>query len=221
MRFHYYCFWFVLRLLFRVYFRWRIVGTQHVSQNGPVILASNHASYLDPMLIGSAVDRPIFYLARKSLFRHWAAGPFLRSVNALPVDRAGKSFGGLKALLGRLTRGNAVLVFPEGTRTRDGSLQRAHAGVGLLAVKSGAKVIPTRLYGSHEAWNRRMRFPRPRRITVVFGPPLEFEIAAEKTKAGDRADSRNVRYTEAADQIMQAISETGADEPLVLRRHQS
>ena len=191
----------LLRGLFCSWFRWQIIGAERIPSNGAVILASNHASYLDPPLIGSAASREIFYLARESLFRFPVVGRFLRSVNALPVDRKGRSPKGLKAILDCLAAGGAVLLFPEGTRTKDGAMQTAQPGVGLAAVRSGAPVVPVRLYGAYKAWNRKMRFPRPHPITVVFGMPLRFASNPRTREA----------YAAASQQIMEAIANINKD----------
>ncbi len=102
MKFHYWFCWWILRGLFLVYFRWRVVGEKRIPLTGPVILASNHASFLDPPLIGGSTPREASFLARESLFRFPVLGAFIRSINALPVDREGKSPKGLKTILDRL-----------------------------------------------------------------------------------------------------------------------
>lgn len=191
----------LLRGLFWSCFRWQIIGAERIPSKGAVILASNHVSYLDPPLIGSAASREVFYLARESLFRFPVVGSFLRSVNALPVDSKGRSPKGLKSILDCLKDGGAVLLFPEGTRTKDGALQTARPGVGLAAVRSGAPIVPVHLYGAYEAWNRKMRFPRPRPITVVFGVPLRF---------GTEPRTRET-YAAVSKRIMEAIASLNKD----------
>lgn len=201
MKLHYRLCRSLLRGLFWSCFRWQIIGAERIPSKGAVILASNHVSYLDPPLIGSAASREIFYLARESLFRFPVVGRFLRLVNALPVDRKGRSPKGLKAILNCLAAGGGVLLFPEGTRTKDGALQTAQPGVGLTAVRSGAPVVPVRLYGAYEAWNRKMRFPRPRPITVVFGIPLRFAAQPRTREA----------YAAVSQQIMETIANINKD----------
>ena len=155
--------WIFFRALYAVYFRWRVFNADRVPATGGVILASNHASFLDPPLVGAALGRPINYLARESLFRFPVVGAVLRSWNAVPVNRDGGGAAGLKAILDRLLAGGGIILFPEGTRTSDGRLQPARSGVGLTVVKSTAPVAPVRVFGSFEAYGRRMKFPRPRR----------------------------------------------------------
>src|SRR5713101_5601025 len=107
--------WSLSRALFRVYFRWRVDGVENVPLRGPVNLDSNHTSYLDPFLVGAGVNRLVNYLARENLFRFPIIGGILRSWQAVPVDRDGGGAAGLRAILDRLLRGGAILLFPEGT----------------------------------------------------------------------------------------------------------
>src|SRR4051812_4460087 len=125
MKASYFIGWSLFRVLYATCFRWRIFNAERVPKSGPVILAGNHASYLDPPLIGSALPRDINYLARESLFRFPVVGVILRSWNCVPVDREGGGGAGLKAILNRLEKGGGIILFPEGTRTRDGRLQPA------------------------------------------------------------------------------------------------
>src|SRR5207245_4510583 len=139
------------------------------------ILASNHASYLDPFLVGSSVRREINYLARDDLFRFPVIGWALRQWQSVPVNREGGGAKGLKAILERLLAGGAIILFPEGTRARDGNLQPARSGIGLTVIKSTAPVVPVRVFGTFEAYSRYRRIPRPRRVEVKFGLPILFE----------------------------------------------
>jgi 1-acyl-sn-glycerol-3-phosphate acyltransferase len=120
--------WHLCRLVFRTYFRARAAGEEHVPLEGPFILASNHASFMDPPLVGSFCGRPISYLARESLFAQPWFGWLLRKVGCVPVDRDGASGRGLKTILERLLAGDGIILFPEGTRSPTGELQRARAG---------------------------------------------------------------------------------------------
>ena len=126
-----------------------------------MILASNHASYLDPPLVGSGVRRSINYLARENLFRFPVMGWVLRQWQVVPVDRDGGGAAGLRAILDRLLAGGAIILFPEGTRTRDGKLQPARSGIGLTVIKSTALVVPVRVFGTYEAYGRHLWLPAP------------------------------------------------------------
>ena len=112
-------------MLFRHLFRCRVYHPERMPLTGPVIIAANHESYLDPPFVGSSFHRPINYLARENLFSNLFSGPFLRALNAVPVNRAGGGAKGLKSILERLMDNNAIIIFPEGTRTRDGKIKSA------------------------------------------------------------------------------------------------
>src|SRR5712672_3763253 len=115
--------WTFFRAFYKYYCGCSVYNSGRVPLKGPVILAANHASFLDPPLVGSGLKRDINYLARKSLFRYPVLGWILRTVNAVPVDRDGGGAAGLRAIMNRLHAGGAIILFPEGTRTRDGKLQ--------------------------------------------------------------------------------------------------
>src|SRR5882757_7420572 len=169
MNFVYFLGWSAFRFVYATYFHWRVFNSERVSLTGPVILASNHASFLDPPLVGAGVRRGINYLARASLFRFPIVGWVLRNWNSVPVDRDGGGAAGLKAILDRLLAGGAIILFPEGTRTKDGNLQPARSGIGLTVIKSDALVVPVRVFGTFEAWGRSTRFPKPHPVAVKFG----------------------------------------------------
>jgi len=197
--------WTCFRFLYATYFRWRVYGAEYVPVNGGVILASNHASFLDPPLVGSGVKRGINYLARESLFRFPGIGALLRSWSAVPVDRDGGGAKGLKIILDRLLAGNGIVLFPEGTRTRDGQLQPARSGIGLTVIKSNAPVVPVRVFGTFEAYGRHVKFPRPVRVTVKYGRPLNFEALRAEAKTCDKPRLKEI-YQQVADEIMAAIA---------------
>ena len=197
--------WLVFRAMYATYFRWRVFNAENVPVRGGVILASNHASFLDPPLVGSGLKRDINYLARESLFRFPGIGALLRSWNAVPVDRDGGGARGLKAILDRLLAGGAIILFPEGTRTRDGKLQPARSGIGLTVIKSTAPVVPVRVFGTFDAYGRHVKLPRPCRVTVKYGRPLSFEQLRAEAKTCDKARLKEI-YQQVADEIMAAIA---------------
>ncbi|MEE2947038.1 MAG: lysophospholipid acyltransferase family protein [Verrucomicrobiota bacterium] len=196
--------WSVSRLVFRNLFRCRVYHPERVPLKGPVILAANHESYLDPPLIGSSLLRPVNYLARANLFSNRLSGPFLRGLNSVPVDRGGGGAKGLKNILERLLNGDSILIFPEGTRTHDGMIQPAQAGIGLTILKSHAPVVPVRVW-AYNAYGRHRRVPRVGMITVKFGHPMPFDEVREKAKACPREDWRAL-YQQVTDDTMAAIS---------------
>jgi 1-acyl-sn-glycerol-3-phosphate acyltransferase len=198
--------WCCFRALYKFYFGWRVYNPERVPLKGPVILACNHASFLDPPLVGAGLRRGINYLARESLFRFPVAGWVLRNWNSVPVDREGGGARGLKAILDRLLAGGAIILFPEGTRTRDGKLQPARSGIGLTVIKSQAPVVPVRVFGTFEAYGRHVRFPRPRRhVAVNYGKPMLFEQLRAEAKTCSRERLKGI-YQHVADEIMAAIA---------------
>jgi len=205
MKFSYWIFWILFRFLFAAYFRWRISNPERVPLEGPVILAANHASFLDPPLVGAALKRPLNYLARDTLFPVPVVGWLLRLWQVVPVDREGGGAAGLRAIFDRLLMGGAILLFPEGTRTRDGQLQPARSGIGLVVIKSDAPVVPVRILGTYEAYGRHTRFPRPRRVVVKFGCPLRFEQLRAEAKQCPKPRLKQI-YQQVADEIMVGIA---------------
>ena len=197
--------WIFFRTLYATYFRWRVFGAKNVPQSGGVILASNHASFLDPPLVGAGLNRGINYLARESLFRFPGMGALLRSWNSVPVDRDGGGAAGLKAILDRLLEGGGIILFPEGTRTFDGKLQPARSGIGLVVIKSTTPVVPVRVFGTYEAYGRHVKFPRPHRVIVKYGQPMNFEKLRAEAKNCSKMRLKEI-YQEIADEIMAAIA---------------
>jgi 1-acyl-sn-glycerol-3-phosphate acyltransferase len=197
--------WGMFRVVFAAYFRWRVFHPERVPLTGPVILAANHASFIDPPLVGSGLKREINYLARESLFRFPMVGAILRAVNSVPVDRDGGGAAGLKAILGRLLAGGGIILFPEGTRTRDGRLQPARSGIGLTVIKSEAPVVPVRVFGTFEAYGRHLKFPHPHPIAVKYGQPILFEELRSEAKTCSKPRLKEI-YQQVACEIMAAIA---------------
>jgi len=188
------------RLLARLFFRFRILHRERVIQTGPVILAMNHQSFLDPPLAGNACDRAVYFLAKRSLMNAPVLGWLLPKLNVIPVDLAGNDRSALKALIRILRSGQCVLVFPEGTRTPDGNLQPAEPGVGLVIAKTGAPVVPMRIFGAFNAWPIGGRLRLWRKITIVVGEPLHFSPADLEMRDKDR-------YLRLSQTVMGAIAE--------------
>ncbi len=198
--------WQLCRLCFGTYFRWRVYDSDRMPTTGPVILASNHASFMDPPLVGASVHRQINYLARDTLFPIPLLGTALRLWKVVPVDRTGGGAAGLKGILDRLLGGGAILLFPEGTRTSDGRFQRARSGIGLVVIKSTAPVLPVRLFGTFDAFGRHRRWPRPGRVRVKFGQTLRFEQLRAEAQSCSRTRLREI-YQQVAEEIMAVIAQ--------------
>jgi 1-acyl-sn-glycerol-3-phosphate acyltransferase len=174
MNFYYWLGYHLSRLLARLFFGFRIIHRERVIQTGPVILAMNHQSFLDPPLAGNVCDRAIFFLAKRSLMDVPVLGWLLPKLNVIPVNLEGGDRSALKALIRILSAGECALVFPEGTRTPDGNLQPAEPGLGLLIAKTRAPVVPMRIFGAFEAWPIRGRLRLRGNITIVVGESIYF-----------------------------------------------
>jgi 1-acyl-sn-glycerol-3-phosphate acyltransferase len=179
-------------------FRLKIYGRENLIEEGPAILASNHASYLDPPLVGVACRNEIFFLARKSLFEKPVFGPLVSRLNCIPIDRDRGDVAAVRAILRLLKEGKRTVVFPEGTRSRDGNLQPARAGLGLIIAKSLAPVVPVRIFGSYAALPRSggIRFSP---VTMVVGKPLIFTEA-------DLGTDERLAYQVLSDRVMATIA---------------
>ncbi len=192
------------KLIGKALFRYRVIHPERMIQTGPVILAMNHQSYLDPPLAGIASKRPIFYLARKTLLELPVLGPILPKVNVIPVDQEGSDRSALKAILRILKAGEGTLVFPEGSRTLDGNLQPAQPGLGFVIAKTLAPVVPMRIFGSFEAWPRGGSRLRLHPIMVVVGHPMRFS-------ASDVAGKGKELYRQLSQRVMDEIAKLQKD----------
>ncbi len=199
MRWVYWLGWMSFGCAFRTLFGMRIIGQENLITEGPVLVASNHQSFLDPPLIGNLYKTEMVFLARKTLFVGFFKWLYPQW-NAIPVDQDRPDMSSLKTIIRKLKEGHRVLVFPEGARTLDGQIGEAASGIGLIAAKSGAVIQPVRISGAHEALPRgsgRIRFAR---ITVSIGPPIT--LTAEEQKAAAGKDD----YERITAKIMHAIS---------------
>jgi 1-acyl-sn-glycerol-3-phosphate acyltransferase len=183
-----------------MWFRGEVAGTDNFPIEGPFLIASNHASHLDPPLVGCQVPRQMRFFARKSLWNNRLLAWWLDQVETIPVERDSGDIGAIKRVLQALKENRAVVLFPEGTRSPDGHLQKPKAGVGLMACKTGVPVVPCRVYGSFQAFGKGSAIPRfGSSVSVVFGPP----IAASDY---DDPSAGKARYELAAQRIMDRIA---------------
>jgi cytidylate kinase len=185
----------VSKAFFRTAYAMEVHHAERAAIPGGAYFAANHASFLDPPLVGTALEEPIHYLARNTLFKPPLFTWLLPRLNTVPVDRDNAELSSLRISMQLVKEGKKMVVFPEGTRTPDGSLQPAQRGVGMLVAKTGVPVIPVRIFGSFEAFPRNRKFPRlDGKIHVVFGHPIRFsaEELAAKGKAGQQAISERV-----------------------------
>ena len=189
----------------------KVVGMENIPATGPAILASNHLSFIDSMYLPLMIDRPVVFPAKAEYFtakgplgRLWAA--YLRSTNQLQMDRDGarSAQATLEAAVDLLRSGELFGFYPEGTRSPDGRLYRGRSGIGYLALNSGAPVIPVAMMGTRKMLPPGAPLPRPSRIEIRIGKPLEFgHLAGDPPARARRA---------VADEVMRAIGELSGQE---------
>jgi 1-acyl-sn-glycerol-3-phosphate acyltransferase len=210
MDFAYGFFHYGMGVLCDIHFRIAVSGVEHIPRRGGFIVAANHASLLDPPIVGAQLPRQTAAFARKTLWKGGIASWWLDLVGVIPVDRDGGSdVVAIRRVLQTLKQEKGIILFPEGTRTPTGQLQRAKAGVGLMACRTGAAVVPARIFGSFEAFGRNgpLRLGTP--VTVVFGRPL-YPVDYD-----DHADGKE-RYQHASERIMSAIAALEIPRPTVI-----
>jgi 1-acyl-sn-glycerol-3-phosphate acyltransferase len=183
--------------IFRCYCRLAVEGVENIPSRTPCIIASNHTSYLDPPLLGFVSKRPFFYFSKKQLLNIPIFGRLIRICGALPLSGSRMSTSDLRMAINILNHGNALVLFPEGTRSHTGKLLRAKPGVGFIALRTGVPVVPVHIDGTYSAMPPRSNFIRPVQIRVRIGKPMQFNDGA---------------YQDIADRIMEEIRELGAKE---------
>ena len=195
-------FWYLLgyslsKGIAKTFFNYRVIGAENMIEEGPCIIAANHCSFFDPPLVGVACKRAIHYLARKSLLEWPVLGPIFPELNVIPVDRKNADRSALMGAIRVVKNGGAVLIFPEGTRSLDGKLQPAQPGIGMIAAKTGAPVVPAYITGSYDAFPRDRKIPRLTRVEISIGNAIKPEVAGN--------GSGRYAYQDAADEIVEAI----------------
>ncbi len=188
---------YVLAVMYDIAFRGEVVGLENLPREGSFLLAANHASFLDPPLIGAQVQRQIAFFARKTLWKPGFAAWWLDTVGTIPVDRdGGQDVSAIKRVLRALKDNMGLILFPEGTRTPDGNLQAPKAGVGLICCRAQVPVVPVRIFGSYEALGkgRGVRLGTP--ISIVFGRPISPAEYDDPTAGKERYQIASTRIME-------------------------
>jgi 1-acyl-sn-glycerol-3-phosphate acyltransferase len=165
------------RVVFTIYNRFSVRWMEPLPRDRKVIVACNHCSVLDPLVVGVAFPRRLRYFAKEELFRPWLLRLIIRTLGAVPVSRAdsASAASALKGFFKLLEEGNDVLLFPEGSRSPDGTLQPLEGGVGLIAAHSRAAILPVFIGGTYAAMRSGTTLFRPAKISVTFGKLLVFE----------------------------------------------
>lgn len=194
----------IARLVFRVFYRLigklEAHGTENIPKYGPVIFAANHNSHLDPPLVGTDIERITWFMSKEELFDYPVFGWFMVHFHGFPVKRHTADRAALKKALKLLESGETVTIFPEGERSRDGLLKPAEAGVGMIALRSRAPVIPVAITGTRDIFPPGAKKMKPGKIVLTYGKPLDLSDLYE------RKDAR-AAMEEASDRIMQALAD--------------
>jgi 1-acyl-sn-glycerol-3-phosphate acyltransferase len=186
----------IARVIGRVCFQHEVIHRERLIEEGPALIVCNHVSYIDPPMVGISFRREIWFLARKTLFRGPGAWLYPR-LNVIPVDQDQPDMTGLKNIIRLLQRGERVLLFPEGSRSWDGTPQKGEPGVGLVIAKTNVPVQPLRIFGAHEAMARGASLPRPGKIRIVVGEPITFTEEERRVKGKHGYSHLSARTMEA------------------------
>jgi len=164
------------RILTTILFDLKVYGLDNVPKRGGALLLSNHQSYLDPILLGVQLNRPVSYMAKSELFEgNKFLAWLISSLHAFPVKRGSGDVGAIKEAIARLHQGHILNIYPEGTRSEDGEIRQILPGVALVVKRAGVPIIPVVVDGSFHAWSRKQRMLRGYPVRVMFGPPLRVE----------------------------------------------
>ena len=163
----------ISRIMTTLLFDLKVYGAHRVPPEGGVLIVSNHQSYLDPVLLGVRLERPLSYLAKSELFKHKPFAWLIRSLGAFPVKQGAGDVGAMKETIARLQEGRALNIFPEGSRTEDGELLPIEKGVGLVIRKAKVPVVPVAIHGSFGAWPRDRMLPRAFPVRILYGHPID------------------------------------------------
>ena len=183
----------VFRLLFYTVFRTRVYGRENIPKEGAVILAANHASNIDPPLMASLIERPVSYMAKIELFENLIFGAAIRRCHAFPVKRGASDRGAIKAAVTVLKEGHMLGLFPEGTRSKTGELQKAEAGIALIASMTGAPIVPVAILNSHRIFANGGLLPQ---LRIMYGAPISFQGDRKSKEALDAFSAEIMAHIE-------------------------
>ncbi|MBI4974941.1 MAG: 1-acyl-sn-glycerol-3-phosphate acyltransferase [Candidatus Omnitrophica bacterium] len=192
--------WVFFLIFFKAYLNLKVIGRENIPKKGAFIFASNHSSYLDPIILGVSVYRSLNYMAQEDLFTRPFLGWALRKVHSFPVRREENDFRAVRQALNKLSEGKPLVIFPEGMRSKDGSLKRAKPGIGFIAAKAKVPVVPAYIKGAFDALPKGVSTLRRRPVTIHIGKPISVDNAHSGTKDKDA-------YQKISDAIMHRITE--------------
>jgi len=174
----------LVRAVSRLYFGLELRGVEHIPIHGPLVVVPNHQTFADPVLVTIPIRRRVYYMAWRQLFQVPGLGRLIRLLRAFPVELDARDPGAVREARRRLVDEDAVvMIFPEGGRSKDGTLGRFHLGAFRLAASLGVPALPVTIAGGHESWPPGRRLPRRGRITITYHPPLCIDTAADPRAA--------------------------------------
>lgn len=176
--------WYALKPLYRM----EVKGEENIPSTGPVIVCANHISNLDPPLVGGSIKREMFFIAKEELFEKKWLGKLLSSLNVFPIKRGMSDRSAIRKALGLLKKGQGLVIFPEGTRSKTGQLGKGMSGVGFFALRSQATVVPCAIIGPYKVGKK---------VKIVYGKPIDMDTL--------RKEKQDVKVV--TDQIMQSIKQ--------------
>ncbi len=186
----------ILSIFCKIYFRLEVRDADNVPKKGGVLVASNHSSFLDPVIVGVGISRQTYYLARQSLFEIPILGLLLRALHTIPIKRTMVSVSTFKELIKSLHSKKAIVLFPEGTRSIDGKLGQGKIGVGMLALRTNVPIVPVYIDGAIKAFPKDGKWIHPKKIRVIFGKPI----------MPNSKDSNKKNYRRISAQVMESIN---------------
>ena len=183
----------ICKVFCQLFFRVRVYGKENVPEEGALVLVSNHQSFLDPVFCGIPLKRPLYFLARDTLWKNRFFGWLISSVNTIPVRQGEADLSAMRKVIGKLKEGNGVCVFPEATRSRDGKIKPFKPGFGLLCRRGNAAVVPVMIDGAFECWPRHRKIFSPgSEIVICYGECITAEQVKEMS---DRELAENLTNT--------------------------
>jgi len=192
--------WSIFYIIFKFYLGFKVVGRENVPARGSFIFVSNHVSYLDPILLGTSVYRSLNYMARENLFKKPCFGSIMRGLHSFPIKRSRGDLRAIKEALRILKEGKPLVIFPEGTRSKNRKLRPGKPGVGFIVARAKVPVIPAYVKGSFDALPRGMKTLRRHPVEVHIGKPVDFDPFDFDTKD-------KMVYQKIGDEVMRRIAE--------------
>jgi 1-acyl-sn-glycerol-3-phosphate acyltransferase len=177
---------FTFGIILRVYFRPRVNGVEQIPEQGGVILAANHFSFVDPLLLGTFLPRRVWFVMAEDMYRKPVFYQFSKLMDVVPVTQGVGQTGPIRRCLKLLKEGKTIGIFPEGQRSRTGALLPAQKGVGFLACRGGMPVVPAALIGTREAFPVGKLIPRPFQVQIFVGRPIQFNRSDDPEEVAAR-----------------------------------